>query len=89
MMPGWLWEDSLFSGDVPFKDRGAVHLGHLHVALDLPELQAQVLPPDGDQRAPLPGPSQRADLWAEVTDGSDGGGVRIQEGSTPRHITRI
>ena len=54
--------DSLLCRDVPLEDGGAVHLGHPHVPHDLLEVQAQVLPPDGDQGAPLSRPAQGGDL---------------------------
>ncbi len=54
--------DSLFSRNVAVSYRGAIHFGHLHVTLDLSELQSQVLTTDGHQRAALPGTPQRGDL---------------------------
>lgn len=54
--------DLLFSGDVALAYGGAVHFSHLHVALNLSELQSQVLAADGHERAALPGTPQRSDL---------------------------
>lgn len=58
---------SLFCGDVSLADGGTVHLGHPDVPLDLTEVQAQVLPPDGYQGAPFPRPPQRSDLGKRKT----------------------
>ena len=49
------------SADVVGGDGDAADPGHLDVS-DLPHLQPKVLPLDGDQRAPLPGPGQGTDL---------------------------
>lgn len=54
--------DSLLGRDVALSYGGAVHLSHLHVALDLPEVQAQVLTTDGHQCAALP----RAPKWSDL-----------------------
>ena len=54
--------DLLLSGDVALSYGRAVHLGHLHVVLDLAELQAQVLATDGHQCAAFSGTTERCDL---------------------------
>lgn len=54
--------DLLFCRDVALTYRGAVHFGHLHVTLNLLELQAQVLTPDSHERTALPGTPERGDL---------------------------
>lgn len=52
----------LFSSDVALTYGCTIHLGHLHVTLDLSEIQAKVLTTDSHERAPLPGSTQRSDL---------------------------
>lgn len=52
----------LFSRDVALTYGCTIHLGHLHVTLDLSEIQAEVLTTDSHERAPLPGSTQRSDL---------------------------
>lgn len=54
--------DLLFGGDVALTYGGAIHFGHLHITLDLPELQSQVLATDGHQCAALPGTPEGGDL---------------------------
>lgn len=54
--------DLLLSRDVALSYGGAIHLGHLHVVLDLSEIQAQVLATNSHERAALPGPPERFDL---------------------------
>lgn len=54
--------NSLFSGDVTLTYGCTVHLGHLHVVLDLSEIQAEVLATDGHERASLPWSTQGSDL---------------------------
>lgn len=56
---------SLFCWDVALSYGCAVHLSHLHVALDLSEVQAQVLTADGHQSAAL----SRAAKWRDLQDG--------------------
>lgn len=52
----------LFGRDVALAYRGAIHFGHLHVTLNLFELQSQVLTTDSHERAALPGTPERGDL---------------------------
>lgn len=52
----------LFSGDVTLTYGCTIHLGHLHVALDLSEIQAEVLATDRHKRASLPWSTQGSDL---------------------------
>lgn len=54
--------DLLFSRDVTLTYRGAVHFSHLHVILNLSELQSQVLTTDSHERAALPGTPEGGDL---------------------------
>lgn len=54
--------DLLFSWDVALSYRGAVHFGHLHVVLDLSELQTQVLTANGHQCAAFSGATERCNL---------------------------
>lgn len=52
----------LFGGDVSLAYGDAFHFSDPHVALNLSEVQPQVLAADRDQRAALPGTPQRGDL---------------------------
>lgn len=45
----------LFSRDVALSYGCAIHLSHLHVTLDLAEIQSEVLATDSHERAALPG----------------------------------
>ena len=49
----------LFGRDVAIHQRAALHARHLDMGGDVPELQAQVLPSDGDFGAPFPGARHR------------------------------
>lgn len=59
---------SLLCRDVALTYGCAVHLGHLHVTLDLSEVQAQVLATDGDQSAALSRTPKRRDLQESHTN---------------------
>lgn len=52
----------LFRRNVSFGYRCALHIRHLHMVLNLIELQPQVLTPDGHQRPALARPPQRSYL---------------------------
>lgn len=52
----------LFSRDVTLTYGCTIHLGHLHVTLDLSEIQAEVLTADSHKRAPLSRSTQGSDL---------------------------
>lgn len=54
--------DLLFSGDVALTYGCAFHFSHLHITLNLSELQSQVLTTDGHKCATLSGTPQRSNL---------------------------
>lgn len=53
----------LFSRDVALAYGCTIHLGHLHVTLDLSEIQAEVLTTDSHKRASLSRSTQGSDLF--------------------------
>lgn len=57
-----LSSDLLFGRNVAVTYGGAIHFGHLHIALDLSELQSQVLTTDSHECAAFPGTPERGDL---------------------------
>lgn len=52
----------LLSRDVALTYGRTVHFGHLHVTLDLSEIQAEVFTTNSHKRAPLPRSPQGSDL---------------------------
>lgn len=62
---------SLFCRDVALSYGCAVHLSHLHVALDLSEVQAQVLTTDGHQGAALSRTAEWRDLQGSYTNSNE------------------
>lgn len=62
-------QDSPLCADVLLLDRHAGHLPQPDPHLDVPELQAQVLPQDGDSGSPLPW----ARLWEQLDEDEEEG----------------
>lgn len=58
----WSTCDLLFSRDVALTYWSAIHFSHLHITLNLPKVQSQVLTMDSHKCAAFPGASQRGDL---------------------------
>lgn len=58
----WSTCDLLFSRDVALTYWSAIHFSHLHITLNLPKVQSQVLTMDSHKCATFPGASQRGDL---------------------------
>lgn len=72
--------NSRLRDDVSVRQRGAGHGAHAHGARDVAEAAAQVPPADGQQRAPLQGPSQRLDLQHQ------GAGRKVRAAQDPRMV---